>query len=107
MKLDCCDSPRLGQVRHLVARAKRDLYLKRCGCGAWWVHEEEDIWMGEDDIEYDTFGRLEDAEAEALRATDDPLSVDLGPRRAFERRGTFETELEDWTPRDILVARRG
>jgi hypothetical protein len=81
--------------------------LKRCGCGAWWVHEEEDIWMGEDDIEYDTFGRLEDAEAEALRAADDPLSVDLGPRRALLRRGTSETELEDWTPRDILVARRG
>lgn len=106
--LDCCESPALDTERHLVHRGERDLYLKRCRCGAWWVHEQEDIWMGsgdDDDVIYDTLARVTDDEADALSKADDLSTFSLPARPAVQRRGRLDGELADWIPSDLLDSR--
>ena len=75
--LDCCEQPTLEVVRTLSA-GNHDLEaLLRCArCQAPWFYRFHE-YPGIDDLT-SWFTRLNDEEAERIRATENPTTLDLG-----------------------------
>lgn len=109
-RYDCCRAPETHHARTLVRRAKRSLDLCRCQCGAWWIVEDDEIWMGgldDDDVRFLTWARLSEEEAEQLLCADDPTRVTLPSRAARHRRGDHEGTDAAWVPHDLRAASTG